>query len=57
MTIKCGKCGLVLTEGQEVKATMRAYYHELPSKVTFSLSQPHDVEAGSLVHVECAEVE
>jgi hypothetical protein len=54
MTINCGKCGERLREGQEIRGLFVAYYHELRSKVIFSITKPHHYEGGSLEHVNCS---
>lgn len=53
MTIHCRKCGRVLKNEDEVRYTALGYYQELRSKVVFSVSKPHEVEADSLEHADC----
>lgn len=53
MLIRCGKCDQPLREGQEVYGRFAAYYHELVSKVTFSVTKPHEIYADTLEHVRC----
>jgi hypothetical protein len=55
MIIECRKCGRILKTGEEIKYTAIGAYQELPSKVIFSVSQPHDVLVDTLEHVDCLE--
>lgn len=53
MIVYCGNCGGKLREGEEVKGTFHAYYHELGSKVHWSITKPHDYDTGTLCHSDC----
>lgn len=53
MTINCRKCGRVLRNDDEVRYIALGYYQELRSKVVFSVSKPHEVDAQSLEHADC----
>ncbi len=53
MIIYCPKCKQPFKEGDEVQGTFRAFWHELGSKVHFSISKPHEYVPGTLSHVKC----
>lgn len=49
----CYICHKMFKEDDEIRAEMDAYWHELASKVNFSISRPHNVVAASLRHLSC----
>ena len=53
MIISCNICHLPFKEGEEVRGLMDSYWHELGSRVHFSLSKSHNVIRNSLYHVDC----
>ena len=53
MILYCNICKASLKEKEEVRLTADAYWHELGSKIVFSISQPHNVDVTSLRHVDC----
>lgn len=55
MMLRCRKCERVFRENDEVKAVMSAFWHELASRVNFSVTKPHDVDSETLEHVDCLE--
>ena len=57
MIISCNICHLPFKENDEVRGLMDAYWHELGSRVHFSLSKPHNVLRDSLRHRSCEESE
>lgn len=57
MIIHCAECGDILKEGEEIEGVFRAYYHDIPSKVHFSVSNPHDYLKETICHVRCGEIE
>jgi hypothetical protein len=55
MQLYCHICRHILKEGEEVMFTGMSYWHELGSKVTYSISTPHHVLKDSLRHSDCEE--
>lgn len=56
MKLNCQKCRRELKTGDEVRYTALGFYQDIPSQVTFSVSEPYEVLADSLEHLDCAEV-
>ena len=57
MIVLCNICGLPFKEEEEVRGCVDAFWHELGSRVHFSITNPHNVIRGSLRHVLCEEKE
>lgn len=55
MTLNCADCGKRLKDGDLIEGIFRAYYHEIPSKVFFSITKPHDYLKETVMHVDCGE--
>lgn len=55
MMILCQKCRQPLREDDEITFTGRAFYHELGSKVSYSITKPHDADPDTFAHVDCFE--
>jgi hypothetical protein len=55
MTKPCYICGEYIREGQLVELTVIATFHELKSKVAYSIDKPIDAYADTLRHHECTE--
>lgn len=53
MTKLCRKCHLPFKENHEVQGMFKAFWHELGSKIHFSISKPHEYVAETLEHVDC----
>lgn len=53
MTKACYVCGELLREGQLVELTVISHFHELKSKVAYSIGKPIDAYADTLRHHEC----
>ena len=55
MTRACYLCGELLREEQLVEITVIAHFHELKSKVAYSIGKPVDAYADTLRHHNCQE--
>lgn len=53
MTVYCYLCQQPFRDGSEVAFTGLAYWHELKSKVAYSITQPHEVYADTMHHTDC----
>lgn len=53
MTIHCYICGKAFREDDEVVFTGLAYWHELASRVHYSISKPHEVFKTTMHHNDC----
>lgn len=53
MTLYCNLCNMPFKEADEVMFVGFAYWHELKSAVSYSISRPHEVDQDSFQHVSC----
>ena len=53
MIIDCWICHKPFKEGEEIVFTGYAYWHELGSKVAYSISKPHEVAKDTIHHSDC----
>ena len=53
MNLTCNLCNRPFKEDEEVMFVAYAYWHELPSKVNYAMSKPHELDQDSLQHVAC----
>jgi hypothetical protein len=53
MTVNCYICHQPFKEDEEIVGVMVAYWHELPSRVNFSITKPHHAYRDTLHHLEC----
>lgn len=49
----CNLCNRPFKEDDEVMYVAFSYWHELGSKVNYSISKPHEVDQHSFQHVTC----
>lgn len=49
----CFRCGIPLRTGEDVALTVFAKYHELRSKVAWSIERPYDADEDTLRHRSC----
>jgi hypothetical protein len=57
MIKQCIICGKSFKEDDEVRVTVDALWHELGSKIHYSITRPHHLLSNTLRHTECAENE
>ena len=57
MTLHCSICGKHFREEDEIRGEMDAFWHQLGSRVHFSVTKPHNVVAATLRHIACEESE
>lgn len=57
MTINCYICHKPFREEDEVVFTGLAYWHELASRVHYSISKPHEVFKSTMHHMKCEDNE
>jgi hypothetical protein len=57
MIIACSVCNKPFREDEEVRYTADSFWHELGSRIHFSVSKPHNVIRDSLRHSACEEKE
>lgn len=55
MTKACYICNRDIKDGELVELTVIAYFHELKSKVAYSIGKPVDAYADTLRHHDCNE--
>jgi hypothetical protein len=55
MNLTCNLCNRPFKEDDEVMYVAYAYWRELPSRVSFSTTKPHDIDQDSVSHVACKE--
>jgi hypothetical protein len=54
MQLHCNLCHHEFRDGEEVMFIGYSYWHELKSKVNYSISKPHEVDQDSFAHVTCS---
>ena len=55
MNLSCNLCNRPFKNEDEVMYIAFSYWNELPSKVNYSISRPHEIDQESLQHVSCRE--
>lgn len=53
MVRRCPNCDQPFKEGQEVKGTFFAYWHEIPSRRAVATTRPHECIPETLEHRNC----
>lgn len=53
MRIHCAICSKPFREEDEIRAEMDCYWHELGSRVHYSVTKPHNVMQSTMRHVSC----
>jgi hypothetical protein len=55
MKRNCPKCDQLFREGDEVRMTAFAYWHEIPSSTTIATTKPHEAIPETIEHRNCRE--